>query len=437
MADVLITGVWNRVMISDLGFQATPVALLASLRYFLAPISIWAGKMSDRHAIFGYPRLFWVWLGRTMMALSMVLLGLLTASIARGGDAGLAVWGGITGSMLLFSLGNAFSGSTFLALVYDRAPEHQRGRAVGIVWTFLLTGFAVGGAFFALLLPASEDPATGLSFTPATLQNLFLIAAFVVSGLWFASLLGEEQRISQAQRQIDDPEAADDTSLRQDLSTVWSNRSLRMFLGYLALSMAFAFSQDAILEPFAADVFGMSAETTTRFAAYWGTTAILGSIGFIILSRRFKSLNNTVMSQLGVIVIFGTFVLYTLAALTGMSAAIMPGLFTLGLGLGMWNIGTLGLMMEMSPDGRAGTFLGFWTLVVTLSRGFGISVGGIMHDGMYLVTGNEPVSYGVVFGIAAIGLVVAYVFLISINANALRVPREEVDTAQMIGAGLD
>jgi hypothetical protein len=34
MADVLTTGVWNRIMISDLGFQATPIGLLISLRYF-------------------------------------------------------------------------------------------------------------------------------------------------------------------------------------------------------------------------------------------------------------------------------------------------------------------------------------------------------------------------------------------------------------------
>ena len=32
MADVIITGVWNRIMISDLGYAATPVSLLTSLR---------------------------------------------------------------------------------------------------------------------------------------------------------------------------------------------------------------------------------------------------------------------------------------------------------------------------------------------------------------------------------------------------------------------
>ena len=42
MADVITTGIWNRIMISDLGFSATPVSLLISLKYFLAPLGVWA-----------------------------------------------------------------------------------------------------------------------------------------------------------------------------------------------------------------------------------------------------------------------------------------------------------------------------------------------------------------------------------------------------------
>ena len=72
MADIISTGVWNRIMISDLGFSAAPIGLLLALRYFLAPLGVWAGRMSDRHAYFGYRRLFWVWSGRVMMVISMI-----------------------------------------------------------------------------------------------------------------------------------------------------------------------------------------------------------------------------------------------------------------------------------------------------------------------------------------------------------------------------
>src|SRR4030095_7301606 len=92
MADVVTTGIWNRIMISDLGFSATPVGLLISLKYFLAPLGVWAGRKSDQGTIGGYRRLFWIWLGRAMMVIGMALLGFVTAYIARGNDATFAVW---------------------------------------------------------------------------------------------------------------------------------------------------------------------------------------------------------------------------------------------------------------------------------------------------------------------------------------------------------
>ena len=70
MADVLTTGVWNRIMVADLGFSAAFVGLLTGLRYFLAPIGIIAGRYSDTHTVGGFRRTFWIWLGRAMMSIS-------------------------------------------------------------------------------------------------------------------------------------------------------------------------------------------------------------------------------------------------------------------------------------------------------------------------------------------------------------------------------
>src|SRR5215207_9233271 len=103
LADIIATGIWNRIMISDLGFSATPIGLLVSLRYFLAPLGVWAGRMSDRHAIGGYRRLFWIWSGRALMAISLALLGLSTAHIARGNEPTFGVWAAITSALLMFS----------------------------------------------------------------------------------------------------------------------------------------------------------------------------------------------------------------------------------------------------------------------------------------------------------------------------------------------
>ena len=440
MADVMATGVWNRIMISDLGFAATPVGLLVSLRYFLAPLGVWAGRMSDRRAIGGYRRLFWIWLGRAMMALSLVGLGLITAQLARGAAATAITWVAISLAMLLFSLGNALSGSTFLALIYDRAPEHQRGRAVGLVWTFLLLGYTVGGILFGVLLPTDDDPATALTFSPETLQTLFVVAGLALAGLWFFSLLGEERRSSGAAARQTESEYT--TTLRADLQLVWQNRRLRFFMVYLGLSMMFAFSQDLVLEPFAGDVFGMSAQHTTRFAAYWGSMAIIGTLLFLWLSRRYKWLTNTVMSYIGVGILTVTFALFAFAGIAGLRSLITPGLILLGFGLGLWNVGTLGLMMDMSPATRAGTFLGFWTLVVTLARGVGVSGGGIVRDVILTVSGDLTLSYVAVFVLGTLGLMVALWALMRVQVRAFHAEQAAAappaaDTAAIFANALD
>ena len=237
MADIIATGVWNRIMISDLGFSATPIGLLVALRYFLAPLGVWAGRVSDERSVFGYRRLFWVWSGRAMMAVSMLMLGLITADLARGAPADSLRWIGLTLSLLLFSLGNAFSGGTFLALVYDRSATSQRGRAVGIVWTFLLLGYAVGGPLFGIMLPASAENTTGLKFSPDTLQNLFIgAAALIMGGAVVFLAAGRRATLEKWRADRADCRCADDTRnapLIGDLKLAWSNRQTRLFFWYL------------------------------------------------------------------------------------------------------------------------------------------------------------------------------------------------------------
>lgn len=442
MADVIITGFWNRIMISDLGYAATPVSLLTSLRYFLALTGIWAGRISDRRPVAGYRRMFWIWLGRAMMVLSTLGLGIATAQLeAGGGAAGMAgrdaaQWLMIAISLLLFSLGGAISGSTFLALIYDRAPEEQRGRAVGIVWTFLLIGFAVGGFGFGRLLPQQTN-GQGIAFTPESLQSVFVVAAVVMGLLWFFSLLGEERRVPTGTTFTTNSPQEYSSTVFNDLKLVFSLRPMRYFFWFLTLSMFFAFSQDLILEPFGGDVFKMDANITTRFTSQWASMAIIGTIIFLFLSRRYKSLTNTVMSYVGIGFLVGGFAAFTIAAFGQVRPLVTVGLILLGTGLGIWNVGTTGLMMDMSPNGRAGTFLGFWTLVVTVARGSGVSTAGILRDLGLNITGSSPVAYGICFLLGTIGLAVSMYMLRQANIKAYKAQQVRLDTASALVGAMD
>ena len=88
------------------------------------------------------------------MVLSIFGVGIQTTQLARGAEATPTRWAILAIALLLFSLGSALSGATFLALIYDRTSEKQRGRAVGLVWAFLLLGFMVGGIMFGIMLPS-------------------------------------------------------------------------------------------------------------------------------------------------------------------------------------------------------------------------------------------------------------------------------------------
>jgi BCD family chlorophyll transporter-like MFS transporter len=442
MADVLTTGVWNRIMVTDLGFAATPVALLVALRYFLAPLGILAGRVSDERRILGFHRMFWIGLGRALMVASTFILGFATADIARAGVRGYADgwhWLMIAVALIMFSFGTAISGTTFLALIYDRSPEHQRGRAVGVVWTFLLLGYTAAGILFSVLLPGLPEgsQAQALPYTVESLQTLFIVAGLIFAAVWLASMWGEEKRGAALPRRSQAQAGEQRRSLKEDLALVWRSSATRYFLYYLSLSMFFAFSQDLILEPFAGDVFEMPARVTNRFSAYWGTMAILGTIFFIWYSRRNKRLTNTLMSQIGMAVLAATFALLALSSIANIRQLVTPALITLGIGLGIWNVGTLGLMMDLSPLGRAGTFLGFWTLVVTFSRGFGTSFGGIGRDSLLALTDSLPLAYGLTFGIGVVGLLVGMYCLAHVNVEAFKSQEESASTETIFAGAMD
>lgn len=93
----------------------------------------------------------------------------------------------------------------------------------------------------------------------------------------------------------------------------------------------------------------------------------------------------------------------------------------------------------MSPLGRAGTFLGFWSMSVTLARGGGITSGGIVRDLGLFFSDAYSVSYGLVFGLAFIGLIIAYWCLNNIHVNEYKSEQlsESERTASVLAGAMD
>ncbi len=269
MTDVLLSGVWNRVMITDLGVAAWPVSLLLAARYFLAPLAIWAGHESDTHPLLGSRRTAYIWLGRLMMLVALPLLPLSVGLIADGSNAGLG-WLLATVSLLLYGTGTSISGAPFLALVHDSAPYERRGQAVSIVQFMLVVSFAFIPVLFARIMPEYDQ---------ALFWRLVIFGMIGAAFFWLVSVLGEERRARRIGALPPAPPAgAPALSLRATLSGVWSDPRTRRYALFLAVSAFFAFMQDAVLEPFGGDVFGLSVGETTRFNAYWGVGVLVSMI---------------------------------------------------------------------------------------------------------------------------------------------------------------
>jgi len=262
----------------------------------------------------------------------------------------------------------------------------------------LLLGFALAGGLFGQLLPEYSTDGLLILFTTA-------IAIMVV--LWVFSVFGEEHKLSAKAIEQQALSSSTRPNFLDDLRNVWSKPSTRLFFLYIGFSFMGAFAQDQILEPFGGQIFDLSTGETSRFAAFWGTTALLGSIFGLVGYRRIQNFSYTRINTIGIWTLVITFVLLAISAYGAVEALIRPTLLLFGLGLGMWNIGTWGLMVSVSSAEKAGTYFGLWTTASLIFRGSGSVIGAAFRDISLAITDELTFSYGSVFLAEAMVMLIA------------------------------
>lgn len=392
LTDLLTSAVWNRVLIVELGAAAWPVALLSALRYLLAPLTLWAGHRSDTRPIFGSYRLAYIWLGRLLMWISLPLLPLSAVAIGRG--EGLYGWAMGFIAFTLYGVGTLSSGAPFLALVHDSAPYERRGQAISIVEFVLVVSFAFIPALYAAVMP---------TYDPARFWRVVGVAMVGACLFWGFSVFGEER--ARPRRASDAP------SWSQSLMAIWSDPQPRRYGIYLGTAAFFAFMQDAILEPFGGDVFGLSVGETTRFNAYWGIGVLVGMIGTYLATRRRRPDQQVPATALGMAWLSLSLALIGVASVARELSWLRPLLVLFGLGFGVFTVGGVSLLMAMSVESRAGTYLAMWSVIQLISRGLGIAFGGLTRDVAMRILGDPAMAYGAVFWLEALGLGLAILLL--------------------------
>lgn len=420
MVDILTASVWNRILITDLGASATPVSLLLALRYLLAPLSIWVGFRSDTTPIGGLHRTPYIWLGRGLMLIALLLLPISTLRLAADLNDPIG-WAAAIGLFIAYGAGTAISGGPFLALIHDRTPAARRGLAISLVQMILLFGFALSPIAFGRLLP---------EYAPDKFQGLVLGTTLIAMILWIVSIAGEERRATAGDRRT----VEQGPGLRAMLSGMWADRRARQFFYFLALGAIASFAQDAVLEPFGGDVFNLDVQATTRFSAYFGSGVLVAMIVTSIITRRRRPEEQSRSATLGLSVMIVGLIGLALAGITLTRWLITPALLVFGLGFGVYTVGGVSLLMAMTTDKQAGSYLGLWTMTQLVSRGLGIGLGGVVRDVGLSISGSLPLAYAAVFVLEAIGLAVCIGLLSKLDVIGFTREHQTVGLSTVLAA---
>jgi BCD family chlorophyll transporter-like MFS transporter len=406
MTLVPINSTLNRVMIKELAISATLVAILASLPYLFSPIQVAIGSYSDRHPIFGFRRTPYILAGLILCVIGVAVspqvaflmhdnfpLGLLVGVLAFG------AWG----------MGYNLSAVSYLSLASELSGENERGKTIATMWFMMILSIILT----AIGLSRMVDP-----YTPEALIRAFGVVAAVAFILGLIGLIRLEPRSTRFERGT----ASEAYTVKQMTSAITANPVARVFFIYLLLLLAAILGQDVLLEPFAAEAFGMTVTQTTRITSLWGTFVLLAIIVAGMLEGR---ASKRLVAQLGNTGALLGFIVVVISGILIDKSVFYTGVTLLGIGTGLSTVANLSLMFELTIPGMVGLYIGAWGFANALSRLVGSVLGGVVRDVVTQVTGHGLSGYLVVFGIEALMLLIATVMLYRINVNAFRTQAKE------------
>ncbi len=397
MTLVPINSTLNRVMIKELGISATLVALFASLPYIFSPLQVAIGAYSDRHPIFGFRRSPYILAGLVLCVLGLGVspqvaflmaenpaLGLLTAALAFG------AWG----------MGYNLSSVSYLALASELSGEKGRGTTIATMWFMMITSII----FTAIAIGRMVEP-----YTPAALQNAFWVVGLAALVIGLIGLVRLEARHGQSSSR------EETHSLAEMLAVVRKSSQVSLFFFYLLLLLAAILGQDVLLEPFAAEAFGLTVTQTTRITSIWGGAVLLTIVIAGILEKRVP---RKLVAQTGNLAALAGFLTILASGFLASKSIFYTGVLLLGAGTGLSTVANLALMFDLTIPGYAGLFIGAWGVSNAFSRLVGSLLAGIVRDVATQMSGDAVLGYGIVFGLEAFMLALAVFLLTRIETSA-------------------
>lgn len=409
----LLTFNFNRVAIADLGAIAVIVTTLIGLHHFISFFQVFWGRFADRHPIFGYRRTPYMLLSSGVASLIFMALPTVAAGLGERSPLVTAVAVVLVG---LFGVCIAMNGSASNSLIAEVTTPKERGGVVAFVWASVIISGIVSAQVSRVIMP---------DYSPEAMQQLYNLTPFVVIISALVGLVGLERRVSKEEHaELVAAQAGESSSplgtWRVARSLVQTNPQVRAFFVFVLLAIMGIFLQDAVLEPYGAEVFGLNQAATARFQQSWGGGALLGMLLIGIASSLLPIAKKTI-ATVGGLGVAGGLALIAMSAATHQQSLINPGLMVMGLGIGLFNVGALSMMMEMTVEGQTGLYMGIWGMAQGLGNGFANIVSGGMHTAL-LETGllSPTVAYSLIFGLEALLMVVAIGILRGISVQEFK-----------------
>ncbi len=410
----LLTFNFNRVSMVDLGAMGLIVATLIGLHHFLSPFQVFWGRLADRYPLFGYRRTPYIVLSTLVGSLIFLALPSIAIGLGQGSLATIALAFVL---LAIFGLAMAANGSAAFALLAEVADERERGFVVAVTHTVLILSAIIAAGVAKVVVP---------EYSPEQMQFFYNLTPLGALSTTRLGVLGLERRITPAQhaellRRAETTQAtAPADGFRTALGLLQTNRQIRLFFWFVLLAIMGIFLQDAILEPFGGEVFHMTLAETSSFTQIWGGGVLLGML-LIGLASRLRPLSKKLLATGGGLGAGLGMGLVALSSVAQAEALLHPALLLVGFSVGMFNVGAMAMMMEMTVEGSTGLYMGLWGMAQGLGNGSANVLGGALHTALIETHLLRPdAAYGLIFGLEALLMVAAVLVLRSISVQEFK-----------------
>ena len=385
---VLILGLLNRLLITEIGVSAALTALAIGAQQLMGFTRAWFGNRSDRIPSGRLRRTPFIVLSSLSFSLLFGCAGWVVLELARTMSSAeqpdVGAWIGLL-ALISIAIGTAIAagGTAFSALIVDLTTERERPRVLSVVWGMRLLGVLFGTVLVNKLFGAACGVQTSGDAVIAGLERLIVVTPLLLFGLGVSSVFGLERRDVQDQA-VEDQGGTDNSrdvpeslTLLQSLGRLRSIPQVGRFTAVLCLFTFSMFLNDAVLEPFGAAVFDMSICATTALNAFLavGFFVGLGLSGFLLVDW----IGNINTARLGAVFAAIALALMLLSAPSQSLPSLHFALTIFGVSLGICIHASFTLMFTFVQPGRVGLLLGVWGALYAYSRGLAtISGGGLL-----------------------------------------------------------